>query len=95
MVSPKLKCLDTILNRSGKCFEAVGTGRFVDTSFTLSFPGCTAITTTLPWGSKRHLTSAGITCFDLDVTDDESVQTLAVEVKKLTEGRLHVLVNNA
>ena len=34
-------------------------------------------------------------CFDLDVTNDESVQALAMEVKRLTEGRLHVLVNNA
>lgn len=93
VASPKLKRLDTILNGSEKCFEAVGTGRFVDTSFTLSFPACTAITTTLPWESKRHLTSAGIS-FDLDVTNDESVQTLAVEVKKRTEGRLHVFVNN-
>ena len=75
--------------------KPVENGRLVDALLNLTFSGCTAIATTLPWESKRHLTCAGITCFDLDVTNDESVQTLAMEVKKLTEGRLHVLVNNA
>ena len=73
----------------------LGNGRLLDALLDLTFSGCTTITTTLPWESKKHLTSAGMICFDLDVTNDESVQTLAMEVKKLTEGRLHVLVNNA
>ena len=76
-------------------YKSVETGSFVNRSLNLDSSGCTPITTTLPWESKKHLTSAGMTCFDLDVTNDESVQTLAIEVKKLTDGRLHVLVNNA
>ncbi|KAF6225131.1 hypothetical protein HO133_010327 [Letharia lupina] len=56
---------------------------------------CTVITTVLPWESKDHLISAGIQCYELDVTDDASVQALERIVDKVTEGRLHVLVNNA
>lgn len=57
--------------------------------------GCTVITTVLPWESKEHLISAGIQCYELDVTNDDSVQALKRVVDKVTEGRLHVLVNNA
>ncbi|KAI4237002.1 MAG: hypothetical protein LQ349_002189 [Xanthoria aureola] len=58
--------------------------------------GCTVITTVLPSESKTHLTSAGLECFHLDVTKDESVQDLALAVQKFTGGGLlHVLVNNA
>ena len=57
--------------------------------------GCAVITTVLPSESNSHLTSAGLECFHLDVTKDESVQDLALAVKKVTGGSLHVLVNNA
>ena len=57
--------------------------------------GCTVIVTVLPWESNTHLVSAGMTCLELDVTKEESVQALARTVQKATGGRLHVLVNNA
>ncbi|KAL8638434.1 MAG: hypothetical protein Q9228_004414 [Teloschistes exilis] len=58
--------------------------------------GCTVITTVLPNESKSHLISAGLECFHLDVTKEESVQELALAVQKFTGGGLlHVLVNNA
>ncbi|KAF7504182.1 hypothetical protein GJ744_002601 [Endocarpon pusillum] len=57
--------------------------------------GCTVIVTVLPWESNTHLVSAGMTCFELDVTKEESVQALARNVQKVAGGKLHILVNNA
>ena len=57
--------------------------------------GCVVITTVLPWESKDHLSLARVHCYEVDVTKDESVHALLRAVDKLTEGRLHVLVNNA
>lgn len=75
--------------------ETFESRKSADRELKLEFLGCTVITTALPWESKTHLTSAGMSCLDLDVTDDDSIQTLAKRVKKLTGGLLHVLVNNA
>lgn len=66
-----------------------------DDLLNLVVTGCTVITTVLPWESKEHLIFAGIQCYELDVTNDDSVQALEKLVGKVTEGRLHVLVNNA
>ncbi|KAL4778873.1 hypothetical protein BJX76DRAFT_352276 [Aspergillus varians] len=54
-----------------------------------------AIATLLPWEKSEHLSNAGITWFPLDVTKDESVQTLKKDITALTGGNLDVLVNNA
>ena len=63
----------------------------------------------LEWLSKGHrvfataprleamssLSSAGIECLAMDVTDIVSLQSAKEEVEKKTEGTLDVLVNNA
>ena len=57
--------------------------------------GCTVIATVLPWESRKHLEAIDITCFDLDVTKDESVDALRAAVEKGFGDKLHILVNNA
>ncbi|KAF3766680.1 NAD(P)-binding protein [Cryphonectria parasitica EP155] len=57
--------------------------------------GISAIATVLPSESRVHLTEAGITCFSLDVTKEESVKELKKIVAAITGGHLDILVNNA
>jgi 1-acylglycerone phosphate reductase len=57
--------------------------------------GLHPIATVLPSEKDTHLRDAGITCFHLDVTQDESILTLKRQVADLTEGFLDILVNNA
>lgn len=57
--------------------------------------GVHAIATVLPWEEKEHLASTGISCFELDVTIEDSIRALKEKVVNLTNGRLDVLVNNA
>ncbi|KAF4499908.1 short-chain dehydrogenase reductase family [Fusarium agapanthi] len=54
-----------------------------------------AIATILPHESRNHLSQAGITCFPLDVTVEDSISELKTKVQELTGGRLHILVNCA
>lgn len=56
--------------------------------------GFTVLATLLPSESKEHLLSVGITCFELDVTNDESVCALRKAVEKIGD-QLEILVNNA
>lgn len=57
--------------------------------------GLRPIATILPNESSNHLTSAGIDCFTLDVTKDQSILDLKRKIIQLTGGVLHLLVNNA
>ncbi|CVK95990.1 related to 1-acyldihydroxyacetone-phosphate reductase [Fusarium mangiferae] len=54
-----------------------------------------AIATVLPHESSVHLSQAGITCFPLDVTVEDSVSDLKLKVQDITGGYLHILVNCA
>ncbi|POS74653.1 hypothetical protein DHEL01_v206960 [Diaporthe helianthi] len=54
-----------------------------------------ALATVLPSEERSHSTEAGITCFSLDVTDEESVRELKKNIAALTDGHLDILVNNA
>lgn len=54
-----------------------------------------AIATVLPHESTVHLSQAGITCFPLDVTVEDSVSELKLKVQDITGGYLHILVNCA
>ncbi|KAF5544158.1 1-acyldihydroxyacetone-phosphate reductase [Fusarium phyllophilum] len=54
-----------------------------------------AIATVLPHESSHHLSQAGITCFPLDVTVDDSISELKIKVQEITGGHLHILVNCA
>ncbi|KAJ9209609.1 hypothetical protein DTO166G4_8781 [Paecilomyces variotii] len=57
--------------------------------------GCKVLTTVLPWERKEHLTSKGISCYTLDITQDESVRELAKTIQKDFGNSLDILVNNA
>ncbi|KAH8781185.1 hypothetical protein F5883DRAFT_168950 [Diaporthe sp. PMI_573] len=57
--------------------------------------GLHPIATVLPSERNEHLVQAGITCYYLDVTREESVVELKGKVLELTGGSLEVLVNNA
>ncbi|PSN60578.1 short chain dehydrogenase [Corynespora cassiicola Philippines] len=57
--------------------------------------GYTVITTLLPHESSAHLTECGIHSFTADVTKDEDIEGLCKKVTSITNGQLHVLVNNA
>jgi 1-acylglycerone phosphate reductase len=57
--------------------------------------GVHAIATVLPNEASDHLTNAGITFFNLDVTLEQSVSDLKAAVEELTGGRLDILVNCA
>ncbi|KAJ4304904.1 NADPH-dependent 1-acyl dihydroxyacetone phosphate reductase [Kalmusia sp. IMI 367209] len=57
--------------------------------------GLHPIATVLPSESSDHLSESGITFFTLDVTSEKSISELKEDVKKLTGGRLDVLVNCA
>ena len=57
--------------------------------------GLHPIATVLPSERNEHLVQAGITCYHLDVTREESVVELKRKVLELTDGSLEVLVNNA
>ncbi|KAI1771741.1 hypothetical protein F4818DRAFT_428916 [Hypoxylon cercidicola] len=70
-----------------------GIGEALVTEYTRR--GIHAIATVLPQESSAHLSEAGITFFQLDVTDEKSVQALKASVEKLTGGRLDVLINCA
>lgn len=67
----------------------------LESQLTLQMLGCCVIATVLPQEPKEHILSAGIACYELDVTKDESVQALAKVTSKLANGHLHILVNNA
>ncbi|KAL7902886.1 hypothetical protein HDV63DRAFT_412043 [Trichoderma sp. SZMC 28014] len=45
--------------------------------------------------SISHLRELGMTTLSLDVTQPESVKAAEIEVKRITDGKLDVLVNNA
>lgn len=45
--------------------------------------------------SISHLRKLGMTTLSLDVTQPESVRAIEIEVKRITDGKLDVLVNNA
>lgn len=45
--------------------------------------------------SISHLRELGMTTLSLDVTQPESVKAAEIEVKRVTDGKLDVLVNNA
>lgn len=62
---------------------------------TSQIPGCKVLTTVLPWERKEHLTSKGISCYTLDITQDESVRELAKTIQKDFGNSLDILVNNA
>lgn len=57
--------------------------------------GLFPIATVLPSESNEHLVQAGITCYHLDVTREESIVELKKKIVELTNGSLEVLVNNA
>ncbi|KAI9368959.1 hypothetical protein BJX61DRAFT_521527 [Aspergillus egyptiacus] len=56
--------------------------------------GFTVLATLLPSESKEHLSSVGITCFELDVTNEESVSALRKAVEEIGDS-LDILINNA
>ncbi|KAI1817435.1 hypothetical protein GGS20DRAFT_37232 [Poronia punctata] len=70
-----------------------GIGEALVTEYTRR--GIHAIATLLPQEPSEHLSEAGITFFPLDVTIDKSVEELKASVKKLTGGRLDILINCA
>ncbi|KAL9622079.1 MAG: hypothetical protein Q9160_003578 [Pyrenula sp. 1 TL-2023] len=70
-----------------------GIGEALVTEYTRR--GVHAIATVLPNEASDHLSSAGITFFALDVTDEQSIVALKASVQKVTGGRLDVLVNCA
>lgn len=51
--------------------------------------------TVLPNEHREHLLVPHCHILDLDVTEDESVQSAETRVQEVTEGRLDILVNNA
>ncbi|KFA79678.1 hypothetical protein S40288_09077 [Stachybotrys chartarum IBT 40288] len=57
--------------------------------------GLHPIATILPSESDQHLIEAQITCFHLDVTQEDSIVELKDKIWKLTDGFLDILVNNA
>ncbi|KAI0849722.1 hypothetical protein F5Y00DRAFT_261168 [Daldinia vernicosa] len=57
--------------------------------------GLHAIATVLPSEQRNHLDQPGITCYSLDVTQEESILELQRNVIDLTDGFLDILVNNA
>lgn len=57
--------------------------------------GIRSMATVLPSEARAHLTEAGIICFSLDVTKQESVEQLKKDVAAVTGGYLDLLVNNA
>lgn len=57
--------------------------------------GIHAIATVLPPESGEHLSSAGITWFPLDVTQESSIMALKNFLLDITGGELDFLVNNA
>jgi 1-acylglycerone phosphate reductase len=57
--------------------------------------GLHAIATVLPSEPSDHLSGPRISCFTLDVTDDQSITDLHEKVIALTGGYLDVMVNNA
>ena len=58
-------------------------------------PGFDVIATVLPHESTEHLTQPHCHVQAVDVTDDESVETLLAFTEHLTRGCLDVLANNA
>lgn len=57
--------------------------------------GLFPIATVLPSERDEHLVQAGITCYHLDVTREESIVELKKKIVDLTDGSLDILVNNA
>ncbi|KAJ2989152.1 hypothetical protein NUW58_g3616 [Xylaria curta] len=57
--------------------------------------GLRPIATVLPCEDSDHLIQAGITCYNLDVTSEESIEDLKAKIFDLTNGFLDILVNNA
>ncbi|KAI0200237.1 NAD(P)-binding protein [Astrocystis sublimbata] len=57
--------------------------------------GLHSIATVLPFEDRNHLIEAGITCYELDVTNEQSIGTLKSKITDLTGGYLDILVNNA
>jgi len=57
--------------------------------------GFDVFATFLPNEPRAHLEDTGVTCFTLDVTNDEDVSTLYTKLFQHTNGKLSVLVNNA
>ncbi|KAI1817116.1 hypothetical protein GGS20DRAFT_575036 [Poronia punctata] len=70
-----------------------GIGEAIAKEYALN--GLHAIATVLPSEPSDHLVHDGITCYTLDVTQEESIVELKSKVMELTKGRLDVLVNNA
>lgn len=57
--------------------------------------GLYPIATILPSEDDGHLVHANITCYRLDVTNEDSILQLKKQIFNLTDGNLGVLVNNA
>ena len=57
--------------------------------------GFEVISTLLPNEPREHLRDPHCHVYDVDVTDDASVESLQGFVEKLTGGLLDVLANNA
>lgn len=57
--------------------------------------GIRSIATVLPSEAREHLVEAGVLCFSLDVTKQESVDQLKKDVAAVTGAYLDILVNNA
>lgn len=57
--------------------------------------GIRPIATVLPSEAREHLVEAGVICFSLDVTKQESVEQLRKDIEAMTGGYLDILVNNA
>jgi len=64
-------------------------------AYQISCTDVQVISTLLPHESAEHLLSRGVHVVRTDVTKDNSVQELKEFIKKLTGGRLDILINNA
>lgn len=62
---------------------------------TIWISGYTVISTLLPHEPEDHLLAKGITVTRTDVSNDESVLLLKRFTEGITNGKLHMLINNA
>lgn len=75
-----------------RCGEG-GIGHALADEFTKK--GCVVIATLLPHEERKHLDHCQIHVLDLDVTAENAMLPFKRQVETITNGNLHILVNNA
>lgn len=83
---------DLATNIETRCSEG-GAGNSLALEFAAQ--GCRVFATARSLKALNNLSAAGIEVFTLDVTSQESIDALKVEITSLTHGKLDVLYNNA